>query len=278
MRSIPISRGHTMGARSMKPAADGWYARIARAGFAAKGVVYVLVGILAASAAIGGGRAEGSEGALRILDGGPAGIIVLGVIALGLVGYVLWRLLSAIANPEHDRVPKRIAHLFSGLVYAALAVEAARLAISGASGATGGEEAAHWTAAAMTRPFGIWAVAIAGAGLLLFALYQIYRGSTKRITQRLDLPRASSTEVEWIERTGRAGIVARGVVLGLMAVFLVQAALQADPSEARGLGGALRALQQQPYGPWLLGGVALGLIAYGLFQLVQARYRRLATP
>lgn len=253
-----------------------WYERIARTGFVAKGVVHVLVGMLAAGAAMGDGRAEGSQGALRSIDTGLAGAALLALVAAGLVCYAIWRLVSAIANPEGDHAGKRTVHFLSGFIYTSLAVEAGRLALSGARGSSG-NNAPHWTAEVMSRPFGGWAVAIAGAGLVLFGLYQLYRGFTAHVTKHLDLARATSRKVDWIERSGRAGIAARGVVFGLMGVFLIQAALHRDPSEARDLGGALRALEQQTYGSWLLAVVAAGLVAYGLFQFVHARHRRLAT-
>lgn len=251
-----------------------WYERLARLGFAAKGVVYVLVGAIAASAAFGDGTAQGSTGALRTLIDEPLGQVLLGVVAVGLLGYVLWRFVSAFANPDGDGTGRRIYNFGTGVAHLALAIEAARLALA-ARGGGGGEDAPHWTAAVMAQPFGVIAVGIAGGAFILYGLYQAYRGITADIDRRLDLHRMSPGAVVWVIRLGRAGLVARGIVFGLIGVFLIVAALQSDPSEARGLGGALRTLQGETYGPWLLGAVAVGLIAYGLFQFVRARYRRI---
>ena len=257
-----------------------WFERLARAGFAAKGIVYILVGMIAAAAAWGGGSAQGSEGALRTLYDEPLGRVLLAVIAVGLAGYVLWRFVAAFANPENDDIGKRVFAFFSGLAYAGLAFETGRTALSGFGGGNGGGDraAAHWTGVVMAQPLGVIAVGLAGAFFIGYGVYQMYKGLRADVVHRLDLRAMSSARTDWMVRVGRIGVAARGVVLGLIGLFLVVAALQADPGEARAMGGTLRTLRQQPYGPWLLGLVAAGLIAYGIFQLVKARYRRIARP
>ena len=277
MAQISVTGGH--GARSMRAQGGEWFERLARLGFLAKGAVYVLVGALAAAAAAGSGAAQGSEGALQSLLSEPFGRVILGLIALGLAGYATWRFASAILNPEHDGTAKRIFHFGTGVVHTGLALASARMALSGRGGGGDSDQrAVHWTAEVMARPLGGIAVALAGALVAGYGLQQLYRGFTADLDDQLDLGRLRPGRARWVVTIARTGLAARGVVFALIGVFLIIAAVQSDPAEARGLGGALRTLEQQPYGPWLLALVALGLIAYGIYQLVRARYRRIDTP
>jgi len=241
--------------------------KMARLGHGAKGFVYLLVGGLAAAAAWSGGRAAGTEGALRTLAAGPFGTVLLGVLALGLAAYSVWRLYSAVTGGEGEGTGERIAQGVTAIVYGALAIEAARLAI-GAAG--GGEGANHWTAVLMSQPFGSWLVGGAGIALIGYAIYQFRRALNGPVGRELDVSAMRERTREWTERLGRTGIGARAISIALIGVFLVIAALQSDPSEARGLGGALRTLAEQPFGPWLLVAIAIGLAAYGVFQILKA--------
>jgi Domain of Unknown Function (DUF1206) len=259
---------------------------IARVGFAAKGVVYVLVGILAAKAALGAGAPEGSEGALRTIELQPFGQVLLGLTALGLVAYVLWRLVSAVLNPDGESAVKRVAHAGAALVYAGLAFEAGRMALGTGGGSTGGgagtgasssgeQRAAHWTGEVLGMPFGPLIIGAIAVGIAAYGVYQLYKAWTADVGDELELTTVSQRARRTIIAIGRAGLAARGIVLMLIGWFLAHAALQADAGEVRGLGGALRALEGEAYGPVLLGVVAVGLVAYGVYQFVRARYRRL---
>jgi len=265
-------------ARQAAREAAPWVEKAARAGYAAKGVVYALVGILAVQVALGdGGSTEGSRGALRSLADEPFGQVLLGLIALGLFGYVVWRAVGAFMAPEGEGTGRRVFYAVSGAVYAGLAIWAARLALGGGGGGgegSGGQgQSMGWTADLMGAPGGRWLVGIAGLALLGYGVQQLYHAYTTQIDERLDLSSMSPTMRQWTIRFGRFGVGARGVVLSMIGGFVLTAAWQADPSEARGLGGALSTLRDQSYGPWLLGLVALGLIAYGIYNLIRARYR-----
>lgn len=271
--------------------ASPWVEWLARLGYAAKGVVYILIGIIAVDAALtagSGDQATGGSGALRSIADESWGQILLGIIAVGLVGYVLWRLVQALLDPEHKGtdakgLATRAGYLISGVLYGVLAFEAARLALGSGSGSTSGggsgggsgDSASHWTSRAFELPMGVWLVGAAGAGIFIFGLYELYKAWTADLSDRLHIEELDYHKRQWIERAGRAGLAARGIVFLLIGVFVVRAALQYDASEAQGLGGALQTLEQQPYGPWLLGLVALGLLGYGLFQLVKGRYRHI---
>ena len=162
----------------------------------------------------------------------------------------------------------------SGLVYAGLAVTAFRIiAGSGAAGGQGGNQAL--AAGLLDKPFGRWLVILAGVGILCSAFSQLWQAYTKKFQRKLRMDQMDATERRLAVRTGQAGLASRGVVFLIMGWFLIQAALRYDPSEASGLSGALEALARQPYGPWLLGIVALGLTCFGAYSFLQARYRRI---
>ena len=258
--------------------ASPWVERLARAGYVAYGVVYVLVGVLAVQAALGGGgQATGQEGALRSILLAPLGRFLLGLIALGLLAYATWRLFQGIRDPENEGTDakglvKRFDHGINGLFHAALAFSAGQLVL-GSGG--GGGSPDDWTARLMAQPLGRWIVVIVGVVFVSAGLYQFYKVYRADFRDELKLGEMGAREKAWATRSGRLGYAARGVVFGVIGVFLIQAALQTDPDEARGLGGALQTLARQPFGPYILGAVALGLVAYGVFMFVMARYRRI---
>lgn len=264
---------------AMTPAGDTstWLQRFARFGYASKAVVYLLVGVLALQAAFGRSQATDSSGALRSIIDAPFGRVLLGLMALGLFSYAIWRGYSALANPENDSVGRRLYAALTTLIYAGLGLEAARLALRNGGGG-GGDQASHWTARALAQPFGAWLVGAIGVGLLLFGVAQLVHAWKAELDDQLDLSRLGADQRRWVVRVARIGIAARGAVLLLMGGFVVKAALEFDPSQARGVGGALRSLESQPYGSWLLAAVALGLAAYGVYELVRARYRRIRVP
>ena len=259
--------------------ASPWIERLARVGYVAYGVVYALVGVLAVQAAFGGGgRTASQEGALRQVLLAPLGRVLLGMIVIGLLAYAMWRLIQGILDPENEGrdakgVARRVDHVLNGLFHAALAFSAGGLVLGSGAGAGGSPD--DWTARLMAQPFGRWLVVIAGAVIVGAGLYQFYKAYKADFRDELNLGAMSGRVKTWTTRSGRLGYAARGVVFGVIGIFLVQAALQTDPDEARGLGGALNTLASQPFGPYLLGAVALGLVAYGIFMFVMARYRRI---
>jgi Domain of Unknown Function (DUF1206) len=256
-----------------------WIERLARVGYAAHGTVYALVGVLALQAAFGAGKTANQEGALRWVLLAPLGKLLLGVIVLGLLAYALWRLFQGLLDPEKEGtdakgIAKRLDHGLNGLFHASLAFSAGLLAL-GASGGGGGGSLDDWTARLMAQPLGRWLTVIVGLVIVGIGLFQFYKAYKADFRDELKLGEMSAREDTWATRVGRLGYAARGVVLGVIGTFLVQAALQTQPDKARGLGGALRALARQPFGPYVLGAVAFGLVAYGAFMFVMARYRKI---
>lgn len=265
-------------ARSTVRRASPWVQRLARLGYAAKGVVYVIVGGLAAQAAFNAARPiEGSEGAMVTILRQPYGKVLLGIVAVGLAGFVLWRLVQSLLDPEHrgrnlKGVVVRAGRLVSAATYAALTLAAVRM-LRGTGGGGQGNGAQHWTARVMEQPFGRIAVGLVGAAIAAYGLYELYRAFASDLDKRLDLARSAVATRRRVVALGRAGTAARGVVFGIIGWLVILAAWRYDPARAQGLEGALASLRGQAYGPYLLTAVALGLVAYGAFQLVQARYR-----
>ena len=211
--------------------------------------------------------------------GGDGGVLV-GLIALGFLGYALWRGVQAIADPDGEgtdlkALGKRIGYGVSALVYAALAFSAVGLILGSAS--EGGGTPDDWTALLLSWPLGQVLVASVGTAVVGLGLRELYQAYKARFLEYLKIEEMGEKVRKWSKRWGRLGITARGIVFGVVGTFLIRAALEYDPQEARGLGGALQTLAQQPLGQWLLGAVALGLIAYGLFMLSVARYRHIDT-
>jgi hypothetical protein len=255
----------------------------ARGGYAALGILYAAVGVLAVVAAVDRrARAADLNGALATMRDGWGGRVLSGMVITGLAGYVLWLLADAALDLHHAGRGwrgwvRRVGSLVIGLAYLAMIYWAARVLKSGRTfGDAGGDGAAHdWTAAAMGWPGGRWAVGAAGVGTAVYGLYELYSAWRARLDARLDLCDLSATARRCAVHVSRFGMAARGWVLTLVGGFLVQAAYRHDPSAARGLGGALGALRARPSGPWLLAVAGLGLVAYGVYNFALAAFRRL---
>ncbi|HEX8707539.1 MAG TPA: DUF1206 domain-containing protein [Pyrinomonadaceae bacterium] len=263
-------------------AASPWTERIARFGYATKGVVYMIVGGSATMAAAGwGGETTDLRGALQNIETQPLGKLALGAVAFGLVGYVIWRWLQAAADTEHKGttlkgIGVRIGYFCSGAVYAGLAFTAAKILIDIDEPDSTSKTQQQWIARLMRLPYGSWVVYLAGAGVIGFGLYQIFKGYRAKFRERLKLGEMGESKDTWATWSGRIGYAARGVVFCIVGYFLIQAARHYNPQEAEGLDRVLDTLARQAFGPWILGTVAVGLIAYGFYMLVEARYRVIA--
>ena len=263
-------------ARERGRAGSGWYAWLARGGLVAKGVSYGIVAVLAIELAVGhGGQATSRQGALHALAGESFGKTVLGLLVVGFAAYAIWRFVEAWAAPCDDakKWAKRLASIGRGLMYGGLAFSAAKI-LAGAGGSGSQDAKAHQTTATLlSLPAGTWLVGIGGAIVIAVGLWNFYRGVSRKFEDNWRTSEMSLTARRWGGRAGTTGHVARAVVFGLIGVFVIKAALQYDPKEAIGLDGALQKLAAGTYGPWLLGLTASGLLAYGLYCLVDARYR-----
>ncbi|MBD2165097.1 DUF1206 domain-containing protein [Calothrix membranacea FACHB-236] len=257
-----------------------WVERLGRFGYASKGVVYAIVGLLAAQVAFGtGGKTTDTKGALRTLVEQPFGQILLALVAIGLIGYVVWRFVEAIKDPENKGndikgLAQRISYAVNGFIYAGLAYSAVRILL-GSSSNSNSDSTEDWTARILSQPFGQWLVGTGGALIIGFGFYQFYRAYSTKFQKQLNLTQLSHKERRWVIGICRFGLVARGIVFCITGWFFIQAATQYNAQAVGGLDQALQMLAQQPYGPWLLGFVALGLIAYGIYMVIKARYSQL---
>ncbi len=251
----------------------------ARFGYAAKGFVYGAIGILALLAAFTtGGDTTDTGGALQAIAKQPFGKILLGLIAIGLVGYVIWRFIEAINDPrdkgtDAKGIFTRLGYLLSGLAYIGVAANAALLAIGSGGSSGGGNSKQDWTAMVMQQPFGRWLVGIGGAVTIGIGFYRIYRAYKTKFRKKLNLSELNHQQEKLLVNISRFGIAARGIVFVMIGFFIIQAARNYDPDKVKGLDGALLTLAQQPFGKVLLGLMALGLIAYAIYLFIQARYR-----
>ena len=252
----------------------------ARVGYLARGSVYLIIGAFAFLAAVGSGtRTVGNTGVAVALLAQPAGRVLLGLLALGLICFSLWRALQAFADAEHHGrsligLARRGAYVAGALFYFGLAAWAFSVIAGWSAGRRSEDKPIHdWTAWLLSLPFGRWLVALAGAVLVGTALAFAFKAFSPGLQTHL-----SAQAGGWMVLLGRIGFLARAVAFALMGSFLVEAAIHANSRAAKGLAGALRSLEQQPYGWILLGLTAAGFIAFGAYELVQAGYRKVDVP
>ena len=250
---------------------------LSRAGFVARALIYAIIGILAFKLAVGhGGKLTNQQGALHTVAQQPFGKLLLTLVAIGLGGYSLWRLVRAgigHGREGSDTGFDRIAGLASGIAYGTLCVLAIEILLGIGGGGAGNTKKA--TAGVFRWPEGVWIVGIAGVVMIGVALYQGYRGITKQFLDDSKVQEMGPRVKEWISRLGTIGHLARMIVFGLVGIFLIKAAIDYSPSKAVGLDGALAKIVHRSYGPFLLGVVAVGLIAFALYSLSDARYRKI---
>jgi hypothetical protein len=258
--------------------AGPWVERVARLGYIAKGVIYAVIGFLALREAVGaGGRATDPSGAIQSIGAQPFGGVMLALLAVGLACYALWKVVQGVKDPDGKGsdahgIVRRVAYVGSGALYGLLAYTAAQ-SILGAEDTS--EDAATASAMAFQPPVGPILVWLVGVVVVAVGLYQLYAAYEAKFRDDLRLHRMDETEERWVIYAGRIGTAARAIAIGVAGVFLLLAAFQSDPSEARGLGAALETVQHQPLGPYMLGTIAIGFLVYGAFMFAIARYRRI---
>jgi hypothetical protein len=263
-----------------RAARDPWTQRLGRAGLVAKGITFGIVAALAFNVALAGGELEDRPGALQAVAQSTVGRALLGALAVGLGGYALWRFAQAflgekLESHESEGWLKRIGLVGRGLLYAWLFAMCLSLVLNADEPISGGgdREEDRATSIVLEQPLGRWLVAAVGLGIIGVGLFNLYRALSGRFRKDLKEEQMNRDERRSYTVLGVIGHLARSLVFTLAGWFLVKAAWEYDPKEAIGLDGALRKLADAEYGALLLGGTAAGLLAYGLFCLVQARYR-----
>ncbi|XDA99393.1 DUF1206 domain-containing protein [Sulfitobacter sp. LCG007] len=262
--------------------APGWVIPVMRTGFGARGITYVLLGALAFLAAWTGGEAEGTQAALSRLRGVPLGLAALFVIAFGLFCYAVWRLICAWYDLE-DRgtdakgTVARTGQVVTGIIHLGLAASTLRLALGRSSGSEDGgsaQSAASWL---LTFPFGAWIIVGVGVITMGAGAYYGWKGFAEKYKEHI----RCTAFTEKLDPVLKAGLVAHGVIIALIGLFLIYAGLTSDPEQAGGVGKAFDTVRSQPYGMFLLGILGIGTIAFAIYCFIEAVYRfvpKLAGP
>jgi uncharacterized protein DUF1206 len=256
------------------------FAWLVRAGFVARGLVYAVIGGLALALALGAadGTTTNQQGALALVAGAPLGGVAVAILALGLLAYAAWQIGQAVVghrleDAERDDPADRIGKLGSGLAYLGLFVVAVKALIGAANTESTGPSRA--AAGVLGWPGGRWIVGLAGVVFVGVCCYLAYDGLSGSYLDESKTEEMTPGIRRTLDVVGRVGLFSRAVVFALIGYFLVRAAIDFDPAKAIGLDGALREVAQQPYGSWLLGLVAVGLLVFAASSFAEARYRRL---
>lgn len=249
---------------------------LARAGFLARGVMYVVIGWIALLIAFGKTRQPADRtGALHELSTTPFGAFALWLLVIGFFGMALWRVSQAVSGGRRRGAGGRLLALVRAVFYGFLGYGVLEYAIGEGGPQPGNQQAVDLTATLMRHPGGRAAVTVAGAAFIVSGAviaYQAWRKTFAADFRRSGMSPRTRRVVEWL---GRFGGLARGIVFVTAGVFLVVAAERAEPGQAKGVDSSLRTLAQTPFGPWLLVAVAAGLVMFGLFSCCEARWRRL---
>ncbi|MER5200943.1 DUF1206 domain-containing protein [Streptomyces sp. NPDC002755] len=250
----------------------------AKAGFVARGVIYLLVGLLALQIAFGhGGRQADRQGALAEISEKPFGAVVLWALGVGLVGMALWRLSEAVfggVGADGRSAKKRLFALVRCAFYSFVAYSVLAFAAGSGSGGSGDEQSRDVTARALELPGGQWIVGAGGVGIVGAGVWIGARAVMRSYRKKLRLGEMSPRTRRLVDITGVGGGAARGVVFAAAGAFAVRAAVEYEPKEAKGLDDTLRSFAGTPAGPGLLACVAAGLMLFGLFSFAMARWRK----
>lgn len=250
---------------------------LARLGLAARGVVWLVIGLLGVSLLLGHAQQTDREGALRAIADRRYGEVLLVVLVVGFVGYALWRALSAaVGHRDEDgtkRTAKRLMSAGKAVLYAFLAWSTVRFLAD--QGSSGGDETSSQTARVMQHSGGRLLVGAVGVGVVVTGAVMVVRAVQGKHAKKLEQFRLDPRARETAKTVGTVGLSGRGLVLALVGAFLVVAAVQFDPAEAKGLDAALKTLADRAYGQVLLAVAVIGVLAYGVWSFVEAAYRKI---
>jgi hypothetical protein len=257
---------------------NGWIKKVAIIGLISKGIVYVTLGVLAFMAAFEladqSNNDASRDGVFQVIKDFPGGAWLLILLAAGLVCYSIWRFIQTFTNSgiEQKKFSKRLRYFFSGLAYLSVAFTAFQLASQNTK--SNGDSNQYMAAELMSKPFGEWLLGIAAVIIAAVGIYQIYYGLSEKYRKHVQNLNIQSEGSTLLLRAGKIGYVARGVVWLVISFLLIQAALHSNSSEAGGTSKAFQFVESSTYGSYLLGGLGLGLVAYGIFNFIRARYER----
>lgn len=245
---------------------------LARIGLVAKGIVYLAMGALAFMAAFelaGHDEKEASrKGVFEWLQD-TGGTFLLLLIAAGLACYCIWRFVQAITDKSKKR-KERIRYFFSGLAYSSVAFTAAGLALHKSK--NNGDSNQHWVSEALNKPFGVLIVGIGALIFVAIGVYQLYYGLSGKYKKHIEGLNLLDEKAKILLKFGKVGYISRGLVWLLLSFLLGRAAWFNKASEAGDTGKAFRLVENESYGSYILGAIGMGVIAYGIFNFVRARY------
>lgn len=265
--------------KAKRAASNPWVERLERFGYLARGLIYIIIGVLAVQLAIGaGGATTDQTGAIAVIGAQPLGKVLLVLVALGLAGYSLWGFVRAIFDPlgrgtEMKGIVERIGFVVSGVSYGILCIQAVAYLTNKPSAQSSGNPA-DLSARLFAQPNGQLLVIVFGLFWIVSAAGQLYIAYTAHFVRDFNANRMSVAEFKWAEVIGRFGYAARGVVFGLIGFFVVQSGLTLDPHKAKGFDGVLLKIAQAPNGTLLLALVAIGLVAFGVYSALCARWNK----
>lgn len=259
-------------------ATDKHFKTLARLGYSARGVVYLIIGGLALLAAFGeGGKTTDSKGAIMEIMNKPFGNIMLVILIIGLFGYATWRFIQAVKDADsHGKSAKGLAirsGLFiSAITHSLLAIWAIRLLLGSDNNSGSGNQTVENGKAFLETDFGQIGLGAVGLIIIGVGFAHIYKGWQSRFERYMNIPAEQHT---WAQPVCRFGLIARGVVWCIVGWFLIKSAMMAGGGEIKGMGEALASLRSADYGGWVFGTVAAGLFAFGIYSLLEAIYRRI---
>lgn len=246
---------------------------LARLGLVARGFLYLVVGFLAFKLAMGSTQQADRHGAFRAIGRTGIGRWSLVLVAIGFFGYALWRFAEATVRPGDKSALSRIGSACRGVLYVAFAVTTLSFVVT-RQAENSDEQERDYTARVLEWPGGRFLVAAVGLALIGVGVANAWRALSGKYRKRLKQSEIDPATLRWLKPVAYAGLAARFVVFSLVGAFLVQAAVTYDAEKARGIDGSLRTLAKAPYGEPLIMVVAAGLVAFGLWCFVEARYRR----
>lgn len=250
---------------------------LARAGLAARGVLYIVIGVLAAQIALGSSRQQADRtGAVRLVAATPFGSVLLWLLAIGFAGLTLWQLsVAALGGPGRgdSGLAQRLGAFLKAVFYAVVAGSIFKYALGLGAPPSSDRQSRDLTARLMQAPGGQALVAAAGVAVTVTGLCLAYQAWKKRFMRDLWMGPARPGTRTFVERLGQVGGMARGAVWVTAGIFLIVAAIDANPRQAKGVDSALRALAHTVMGPWLLVAVAAGLAVFGFYSFCEARWR-----
>jgi hypothetical protein len=268
--------------RAANEAVDNpWVVRFLRFGNIARGVVYVVVGVLALRLSLGiRDVAMSQSGAFAVIGRQPFGHALLVAVAVGLASYALWDVIRAVADPIHEArwrggLAKRLGFAAGALAYVALTFIVFRFVIGPRPSTATSYDPIAWV---LEKPLGAWLLAIVGLGWTAIVALQVASTWRDFFERNLDIGHRSRVEQRWAKGLGRIGIVTRGILFAMIGMLLVASALHVNPHHLTGIDGALLELARQPFGRTLLAAAGLGLVAFGAFSIMCARWMRVGTP